>query len=77
MKRSPKFYTVPAGTKPVECRSKECRATIYFAPNEKGVNVPIDCDYDGGTTPTDHEDGLGVSHFITCVQADRFRKESR
>lgn len=84
-----KWYDVPAGTPPAECRGENCRATIFFASTERGGKCPIDCDVDGGQWPSEqadpnqlgllgasseYHDGRGISHFFTCVDAPQFSK---
>jgi hypothetical protein len=65
---------VPAGTQPGECRSTNCRATIYWVLTGNGKRMPVDCDVPGGAEPTARESGQGVSHFATCADANRFRR---
>jgi hypothetical protein len=79
----PIIETVPAGTIGMPCRSPKCGKRIYMVrrPSKakvkdgmqvKLVNVPIDCDVEGGVRPTARDDGRGVNHFTTCVDATRF-----
>lgn len=72
--RPPKWYPVPKGTRPKECDSRVCRATIYWVTTENGKRMPVDCDVPGGHEPTEREDGQGVSHWGTCADAERFRR---
>lgn len=88
-----RFYTVPAGTRPSQCRGPSCRAVIYWIENpETGRQIPIDCDVDGGDAPSETNDprqlsllggsafvhdGCGVSHFRTCADADQFAHGGR
>lgn len=90
---APKFYDVPAGTKPATCTGKQkggvCQATIYWITSRKGKPLPVDCDVEGGCTPSiagpdqyampgvdadEVRDGRGVSHFQTCRDVSRFSR---
>lgn len=73
---TPKFYDVPAGTRPSECRGKTCRAPIYWIKNGE-KSLPVDCDVDGGYEPTDRDVGSGVSHFTTCEDVRQFSGRNR
>lgn len=72
----PKFYEVPAGTRPSECRGQNCKAEIYWIKNGE-KSLPIDCDVDGGWEPTAREAGNGVSHFTTCEDVRQFSGQNR
>lgn len=72
-----RWETVPKGTPPSRCKSKECRATIYFVErpraNGKGVaRVPVDCDVAGGAEPDSLTPGKGVNHYTTCSAPEEF-----
>ena len=71
-KRAPQFFDVPAGTRPVTCKS--CPFTVYFIVTASGKRMPVDTSVEGGRTPTPTSAGVGVSHFVTCAQADQHRK---
>lgn len=74
-KRQPNVFTVPKGIKPTECRGINCGAVVYWISHpETGRSHPIDCEHDGCFPPTSREDGLGISHFATCPDAEQFRK---
>lgn len=69
---------IPAGTPASQCRSRACRATIYWiAHPTTGRLHPVDCAYPDGAAPTATEDGQGVSHFATCPDAPHFRRARR
>jgi hypothetical protein len=71
-----KFYDVPAGTQPSECRGKSCRATIYWV-KSGDKSIPIDCEVDGGYEPDAQSMGSGVSHFTTCPDVAQFSRGGR
>ena len=72
-KRPPVYLTVPAGARPTNCRG--CDALIYFIKNAADKWVPVDCQADAQCAPpTAMSEGVGVSHFGNCPEADRFRK---
>lgn len=53
--KAPKFFTVPAGTKPSICRGAQCQKRMYWITNPAtGRMVPIDCDVEGGQAPSEH-----------------------
>ena len=75
------YITVPAGTRASQCRGRDCRAVIYWieresrsrAKPEKIVHIPVDCEHtEQCVAPTDVVDGIGVNHFQTCPNANRF-----
>jgi hypothetical protein len=68
------FFVVPAGTRASECRSRNCRAEVYWIVTDNNRRMPVDCDVPGGSEPTAREPGQGVSHFATCADADNFRR---
>ncbi len=81
--RPAKFRIVPKGTPASTCTGHRkpggsCTAEIYWIdrPRDGGragmVREPIDCDVEGGVTPDSLTDGLGVTHFSTCVDASNF-----
>ena len=87
MKREVEYIDVPSGTRPAECqglkRGGSCRATVYWIERpsrnkktpEKIVRIPVDCEYDEQCERPDVDragDGLGVSHYVSCPDANRF-----
>lgn len=70
-KRAPLFFDVPAGTRPVSCKS--CPFTVYWIVTASGKRMPIDCGTDGGRIPVGDQPGRGVSHFATCANAAQHR----
>jgi hypothetical protein len=53
--RAPAWLTVPAGTRPTECRGRTCRALIYWIEHPRtGKPHPVDCDVPGGEEPSRH-----------------------
>ncbi|HVX38776.1 MAG TPA: hypothetical protein VHB25_04305 [Gemmatimonadaceae bacterium] len=90
---APKFYTVPAGTRSSQCNGSTCRAVIYWIENpDTGRKIPIDCDVEGGESPSETNDrrqrdmfagsafvhdGRGVSHFTTCPDVGEFSRGGR
>lgn len=44
-----------------------CRREIMWCTTERGHRMPVD--------PEPDEDGIYTSHWATCPQADRFRRE--
>lgn len=83
-KKSPQFFTVPAGTRAAECEG--CKATIYWIVTEAGKRMPVHCEVEGGLRPLryagkDPADraraaGRGISHFVDCPMAGHFRRGS-
>lgn len=80
-KKPPQFFQVPARTPRAECRG--CKATVYWIHTEAGKAMPVDCDVEGGVRPSSgsaplggvqYYAGRGVSHFVTCPQANGFRR---
>ena len=50
---TPKFYVIPAGTKPVICNGPHCGKSIYFVFNSAtGRTVPVDADVEDGKRPS-------------------------
>lgn len=78
-KKAPRtqFYDVPVRTRLAECRG--CKAVIYWVRSPvSDAFVPIDCDFDSSChQPTATEPGRGVSHFLTCPDADQFSGRGR
>jgi hypothetical protein len=75
------YIDVPADTRPSQCRAPSCKATIYWIEREstnkktpgKIVKVPVDCEHNEQcVAPTSEEAGIGVNHFMTCADANRF-----
>lgn len=55
-----------------ECRT--CHADIVWLKTEAGKNMPVDADtVDEGDTLFDND--KHVSHFATCVDADKHRRK--
>lgn len=54
-------------------RCKSCRARIIFLPTTAGKNMPVDADT---VEPDDdeYEAPRHISHFSTCIDADKHRK---
>jgi hypothetical protein len=53
----------PEGTR--RCRSRACRAPVFFARTVKGARVPLDAAPAGDDVPSQHTywlDGEGVAH---------------
>jgi hypothetical protein len=73
---TPKFYDVPAETRPSECRGKTCRGEIYWVKSGE-KSLPVDCDVDEGYEPTAREIGRSVSHFTTCPDVKQFSGKNR
>lgn len=81
---------IPAGTKSVLCRGQTCGARIYFVLNPKtGRVTPVSVDGEGCRRPSESKDadqgdvfagaaqvydGVGISHFTDCPDADSFSK---
>ena len=86
----PQFYKVPAGTRSSRCSGPTCGKQIYFITNPRsGRMMPVDCGVEGGEPPTATKDkgqsdlfageimvhdGRGVSHFLTCPDAEQFSR---
>lgn len=63
---------IPARTRPTECKS--CGQTIYFAPHPStGRMHPISILDDDAIAPSPLLDGIGISHFADCPEADKHR----
>ncbi len=88
-KRELQFFKVPAGTRSARCNGPTCGKQIFFIINPRtGRPMPIDCDVEGGEAPsatkdksqldafstTTGHDGRGVSHFLTCPDAEQFSR---
>jgi hypothetical protein len=69
---APVLFTIPAGTPQAACRS--CHAEIYWVKTKAGKNMPASIGGPGCFAPEENEDGLGISHFADCEQADQHRK---
>ena len=83
MTRPPQFFAVPRTTQPRPCAS--CRATVYWIITEAGKRMPVDCNSarvlartgePGAVAPTKDSEGRGISHFVTCVNAEMHRKRA-
>lgn len=76
------YIDVPADTSPAQCRGASCKATIYWIERlsknkktpDKIVRIPVDCEYNEQCSApvSGANDGLGVNHFQTCPDANRF-----
>jgi hypothetical protein len=66
------WYAIPADARATECRA--CREPMYFITSENGRKVPVSCEVDGSYPPDAQSEGLGVSHFGTCTEPNRFSK---
>ncbi len=69
------WYEIPPGATPFRCRGKRCRVdTVYMVAGigKHGKGMPVDVAVTGGKRPTRTEPGLGVSHFLTCLDANDF-----
>lgn len=77
----PRWYVIPAGTKPSQCSGSTCRALVYWIHEPGGRAVPVDIDVQGGEAPSDTSDasqldafrgsatvfeGRGVHHMTEC-----------
>jgi len=84
-----RFYTVAAGAPIAKCKGPRCGKPIYFITIPgKARPLPVDCDVAGGVIPSENvdetqvgifdegpvQDGRGVSHFETCIDAQHFRR---
>ncbi len=61
---------VAAGTKGKRCG---CGTTIYLVEQPSGRWAPITCSVPGGVVPSATTDGIGINHWIDCVQRDSHR----
>lgn len=86
--RAPRFYVIPAGTRPSQCNGSTCRGVIYWI-DDGNRRVPVDADVSGGETPSDTNDkaqrdifkgtadvydGRGVHHSTVCPDRDEFAR---
>jgi hypothetical protein len=56
-KAGPRFFAVPAGTRPAYCRGQNCGKRIYFIHNpDTGRMLPVSCDVEGGRRPSESKD---------------------
>lgn len=84
-------FTVPAGSKSIECRGPKCTGRFYWI-HANGRPLPIDCDGAGGIHPSAHRDvaqldafgtaeaphdGRGVLHHTRCVDVAFFKADRR
>lgn len=70
--RPPQWFPIPAKTREAECRF--CGAEIYWITTPAGKKMPVSCDIDGASCPSEKGVGSGVSHFTNCPGADDARK---
>ena len=77
------YIDVPAGTRAAQCSAPSCKATIYWIERlsrskktpEKMVKIPVDCEHDAQCAePSNGTAGIGVNHWQTCADPDRFSK---
>lgn len=67
---------VPAGTRETRCTSGRCRKPIFWIQTKNNRPMPVDCDVDADTRrPTATEDGVGIPHWGSCVDANRFKEK--
>ena len=67
------YLTVPAGSRPANCKACDC--LIYFVEHKPGKYTPVDCEADAQCAPPTREsEGVGVSHFTTCTDPQRFSR---
>ena len=81
MTKELEFHVIPVGSPIRRCRGADCGKDVYFVSNARGVSVPIDADgNERCRAPEGQKDGLGISHFLTCLNANDFshnRKKKR
>lgn len=74
-RKAPPPIPIHRGTTPSNC--KRCGAVMYWAPHPTTGNAhptSVDtCIEPRCKEPTEHEDGLGVSHYANCSNANEFR----
>ena len=70
----PGLQPIPRGSQFARCRS--CGAGIYWTVTATGKRMPVVVleGEPGHVTPTQDRDGVGVSHFADCPEADHWRK---
>lgn len=72
--RTELMIAIPAGTPMKRCGGKDCGRVFYWAPHPTtGNRHPVSIDHASAKAPTETEDGVGVSHWSTCPNADDFR----
>lgn len=72
--RTELLIPIPAGTKMQFCKGKKCGKAIYFAKHPRTGNMhPVSIDDGSAKAPTATTDGVGVSHYSNCSDADDFR----
>lgn len=72
MSKPPQLFPIPAATPPSACRS--CKAEIYWIITERGGRMPVSIGGPSCVPPEENEDGLGISHFVDCPDADQHRR---
>ncbi len=78
--KEPQFFEVPADTHARRCRG--CSATVFWIETAAGKLMPVHCDTAGGVRPVrggspdraQDVAGRGISHFVDCPNAGRFRR---
>jgi len=73
--RAVRWIYVPSGTPSSECTDPRCRKRIWWIKTANRKRAPVNCAVEGGFEPTATMQGRGLSHFIDCPGAERFRKE--
>lgn len=59
----PTVYEIPPDARQQRCKSPRCQAVIVWIDTPKGKKMPV-------TVAT------GYSHFVDCLDADRFRNRA-
>lgn len=70
-KKAPKLYPIFRGARRGTCSGKTCAAPVYWDARYK---FPVSADCEGGTHPTETEDGVGCSHFANCPDVASFNR---
>jgi hypothetical protein len=70
--REPVYYSVPARTRPVPCKS--CGVDMYYVLTSTGGRMPVDCTGETDLVPTDVSEGVGIAHFARCPEAAKYRR---
>lgn len=72
--RTELLIPIPAGAQMKRCEGKDCGRVFYWAPHPKtGRNHPVSIDHASAKAPTATTDGVGVSHYGNCPNANDFR----
>lgn len=71
-------YVVPAQSRQKHCAGATCSKMVYWILTPKGARMPIDVQHcDQCYPPTPSKDGMGVSHYKTCPDANNFSGRNR